>query len=93
MTGLLTSHLTRCNKEFVHLKNEAKAKKDGTQFVHESIGGNMVQTRLDMFNPVEASSSSTYSEDVDREELAKMVVVIGLSFSFPLYPSFIHYIQ
>ncbi|PHT29911.1 hypothetical protein CQW23_30497, partial [Capsicum baccatum] len=52
-------------------------------------GGNMVQTRLDMFKQAEASSSSTYSEDVDREELTKIVVVMGLSFSFPSYqPSY-----
>ncbi|KAF3675216.1 Protein RAE1 [Capsicum annuum] len=70
-----------------------RQKKDGTTFVHESVGGNMVQTRLDMFKPAEASSSSTYSEDVDREKLAKMVVVMGLSFSFPSHPGFIHYIQ
>ncbi|KAF3679766.1 Histone acetyltransferase GCN5 [Capsicum annuum] len=56
-------------------------------------GVNVVQTRLDMFNPAGPSSSLTYSEDLDREELAKIVAVMCLSFSFPSHSGFIHYIQ
>ncbi|XP_059294814.1 zinc finger BED domain-containing protein DAYSLEEPER-like [Lycium ferocissimum] len=57
-----------------------------------SIGrSNMVQQTLNSSNP--AVTQIAYNKVRDREELAKMVAVCGLPFSFPSNPDFVHYIR
>lgn len=93
-TGRLTTHLRKCNPEFVRLEAVNKAKKRGEPLIEESVGGsNMVQSVLNMSNPAGPSKPRTYNKQKDLEELAKMVTVCGLPYSFPSHPGFIHYIR
>ena len=56
-------------------------------------GSNMVQGVLNMFNPASRSTHRTYSKEKNCRELAKMVVVCGLTFSFPSHLGFFHNIR
>ncbi len=53
----------------------------------------MVQGTLDPSNPGGPLTQRKYNKERDRENLAKMVSVWGLPYSFPSHPSFIEYIQ
>ncbi|XP_070017150.1 zinc finger BED domain-containing protein DAYSLEEPER-like [Nicotiana sylvestris] len=53
-------------------------------------GSNQIQQQLD---PASGHVLRKYNKDRDRENLAKMVAVCGLPFTFPSHPAFVHYIQ
>ncbi|KAG5630322.1 hypothetical protein H5410_002039 [Solanum commersonii] len=62
--------------------------------VNESVGAsNMVQGTLDPSNPGGPLTQRKYNKERDCENLAKMVFVCGLPYSFPSHPDFIEYIQ
>ncbi|KAG5581419.1 hypothetical protein H5410_052046 [Solanum commersonii] len=62
--------------------------------VNESVGAsNMVQGTLDHSNPSGPLTQRKYNKERDRKNLAKMVSVCGLPYSFPSHPDFIEYIQ
>ncbi|KAG5581454.1 hypothetical protein H5410_052081 [Solanum commersonii] len=95
-TGRLRTHLRKCNKEFNRLDDIERANRNGIPISENSMGvrgSNMVQSVLNMTNPASRSTHRTYSKEKDRRELAKMVAVCGLPFSFPSHPGFIHYIR
>uniref|UniRef100_A0A3Q7GTL7 hAT-like transposase RNase-H fold domain-containing protein n=1 Tax=Solanum lycopersicum TaxID=4081 RepID=A0A3Q7GTL7_SOLLC len=95
-TGGLRTHLRKCNKEFARLDDIERANRNGTPIPEYSMGvggSNIVQSVLNMSNPASQSTHRTYSKEKDRRELAKMVVVCGLLFSFPSHPGFVHYIR
>ena len=95
-TGRLRTHLRKCNKEFARLDDIERANRNGIPQPENSMGAggsNMVQSELNMTNPASRSTHRTYSKEKDRRELAKMVAVCGLPFSFPSHPGFIQYIR
>ena len=53
---------------------------------------NMVQGTLDPFNPAGPITQRKYNKELNRENLAKMVSICGLPYSFPLNLDFIEYI-
>ncbi|KAG5596010.1 hypothetical protein H5410_037242 [Solanum commersonii] len=53
----------------------------------------MVQGTLDPSNPGGPLTQRKYNKERDRENLAKMVSVCGLPYSFPSHLDFIEYIQ
>ena len=52
----------------------------------------MVQGTLDPFNPAGPITQRKYNKKLDRENLAKMVSVCGLPYSFPSNSRFVEYI-
>ncbi|KAG5611896.1 hypothetical protein H5410_023177 [Solanum commersonii] len=98
--GGLNRHLLSCVPiQYKEAKSLADRKK-GIQVndfdinVNESIGvSNMVQGTLDPSNPGGPLTQRKYNKERDRENLAKMVSVCGLPYSFPSHPDFIEYIQ
>ncbi|KAG5593453.1 hypothetical protein H5410_043967 [Solanum commersonii] len=62
--------------------------------LNESVRAyNMDQETLDPSNPGGPLTQRKYNKEKDRENLAKMVFVCGLSYSFPSHLDFIEYIQ
>ena len=95
MTKNTYTHLRKCNKEFARLDDIERANRNGTPIPKNSMGvecSNTVQNTLNMSNSVSWSTPPTYSKEKDRRELAKMVVVCSLPFSFPWYLDFVHFI-
>ena len=54
---------------------------------------NMVQGTLDPFNPAGPITQHKYNKESDQENLAKMVSVCGLAYSFHSNPGFVEYIR
>ncbi|KAL3335250.1 hypothetical protein AABB24_031450 [Solanum stoloniferum] len=99
-TGGLNRHLLSCVPiEYKKAKALADRKKgipvnDFDSNVNESVGAsNMVQGTLDLSNPGGPLTQRKYNKERDCENLAKMVSVCGLPYSFPSHPDFIEYIQ
>ncbi|KAG5598730.1 hypothetical protein H5410_030100 [Solanum commersonii] len=99
-SGGLNRHLLSCVPiQYKEAKSLANRKK-GIQVndfdinVNESVGAsNMVQGTLDPSNPSGPLTQRKYNKERDSENLAKMVSVCGLPYSFPSHPDFIEYIQ
>ncbi|KAG5609130.1 hypothetical protein H5410_020411 [Solanum commersonii] len=99
-TGGLNRHLLSCVPiQYKEAKSLANRKK-GIQVndfdinVNKSVGAsNTVQGTLDPSNPGGPLTQRKYNKERDRKNLAKMVFVCGLPYSFPSHPHFIEYIQ